>query len=367
LPSDAQPRPVNTLDDASGITRIFQPVHWVVPAASDTWVVEKNGAYVDALSQLAHSMQDIAKGGDADAAAVYQTATQNYDKALAAARQLSRGFEPVGVEGLDGTVQRLIEAPIQMAHPYIPIDATGAGRDKVNAELRAFCVRIRNSLHKYPFRSAGEDLSLEELSAWFAPQSGISKFAAETLGELIVRDGSHWKQKDGAKLQLTPEMLSFLNRAQAITDAFYPTGATQPRLTYTLRPKLDTAIKDTTLELDVDGQTHQWTSSLQKQFSWPAAQGSKDVGAKGRLKTSDVSVPFASRGGIWGIFRIMGDAEPRPLSGKLVEWKYLRGGDGRLEPIQPPVRLEVVEFPGGIDVFNPNFFGGLECPGRAVQ
>jgi hypothetical protein len=63
----------------------------------------------------------------------------------------------------------------------------------------------------------------------------------------------------------------------------------------------------------------------------------------------------------------MGDAEPRPLSGKLVEWKYLRGGDGRLEPIQPPVRLEVVEFPGGIDVFNPSFFGSLECPARAVQ
>jgi hypothetical protein len=91
------------------------------------------------------------------------------------------------------------------------------------------------------------------------------------------------------------------------------------------------------------------------------------VGAKGRLKTSDVSVPFASRGGIWGIFRVMGDAEPRPLGGKLIEWKYLRGGDGRLEQIQPPVRLEIVEFPSGIDVFNPSFFSGLECPGRAVQ
>jgi type VI secretion system protein ImpL len=365
--SDAQTRVADALDDASGITRIFQPVHWVVPAASDTWVVEKNGAYVDALSQLAHSMQDIAKGGDPDPA-VYQTASQNYDKALDAARQLSRGFEPVGVEGLDGTVQRLIEAPIRTAHAFIPADATGVGREKVNGELRAFCGRIRNSLRKYPFRSSGEDLSLDELTAWFAPQSGgISKFAAEALGELTVKDGSHWKQKDGAKLQLTPEMLLFLNRAQAITDAFYPAGATQPRLTYTLRPKLDTAIKEMTVELDVDGQAHQWTSSLQKQFSWPAPQGSKDVGAKGRLKTSDVSVPFASRGGIWGIFRVMGDAEPRPLGGKLIEWKYLRGGDGRLEQIQPPVRLEIVEFPSGIDVFNPSFFSGLECPGRAVQ
>ena len=109
IPKPATPAS-DGLDDASAITRIFQPVHWVVPAASDTWVVDKNGAYVDALSQLAHSMRDISKGGDPDPA-VYQTASQNYDKALEAARQLSRGFEPVGVERLDGTVQRLSKLP----------------------------------------------------------------------------------------------------------------------------------------------------------------------------------------------------------------------------------------------------------------
>jgi len=64
----------------------------------------------------------------------------------------------------------------------------------------------------------------------------------------------------------------------------------------------------------------------------------------------------------------MGDAEPRPLNSKMVEWKNLRGGDGRLEPIQPaPVRIEIVEFPGGRDVFNPTFFDGFQCPANAVQ
>jgi hypothetical protein len=50
---------------------------------------------------------------------------------------------------------------------------------------------------------------------------------------------------------------------------------------------------------------------------------------------------------------------------KIVEWT--KGGVGRLEPIQPPVRLEIAEFPGGVDVFNPKFFEGLRCPARAVQ
>jgi hypothetical protein len=29
--------------------------------------------------------------------------------------------------------------------------------------------------------------------------------------------------------------------------------------------------------------------------------------------------------------------------------------------------MEIVEFPGGNDVFNPKFFDGLECPMIAVQ
>src|SRR5206468_9750074 len=110
------------------------------------------------------------------------------------------------------------------------------------------------------------------------------------------------------------------------------------------------------------------TSSLQKQFTWPSAPGSTDVGAVVRLKAGGLTFPVASRGGMWGIFKAMADAEPRPLGSRIVEWKYVRGGDGRREAIQPaPVRVEIVEFPGGADVFNPKFFEGLQCPTTAVQ
>ena len=64
----------------------------------------------------------------------------------------------------------------------------------------------------------------------------------------------------------------------------------------------------------------------------------------------------------------MGDAEPRPLLSKTVEWKYSQVGDGRKDLIEPsPVRLEIVQFPGGADVFNPKFYDGLQCPAKAVQ
>jgi type VI protein secretion system component VasK len=147
-----------------------------------------------------------------------------------------------------------------------------------------------------------------------------------------------------------------------MTDAFYPAGAAQPQLTYTLRPS---GPRTSTVELDADGTHHQWTTSLQKQFAWPAALPANQ-GAVARLHTDSLVVAFASRPGLWGIFRVMGDAEPRPLASKLVEWKYLRGGNGRSEPFDPPVRLEIVEFPGGADIFNPIFFEGLRCPVNAV-
>ena len=67
------------------------------------------------------------------------------------------------------------------------------------------------------------------------------------------------------------------------------------------------------------------------------------------------------------IFRVFGDAEPRDVGAKVVEWKYTRSGLGRKEPIEPPVNLEIVAGPGEADVFNPKFWEGLRCPSAAVQ
>ena len=105
------------MNSPSDISKFFQPVYVVEPPGSDTWVVDKNAAYIEALSQLRHSMQDIADGGKNIDLAVAQTASQNYEKALEAVRQITRAFKPVGVGGLDGTVERLLEEPIRLTSP----------------------------------------------------------------------------------------------------------------------------------------------------------------------------------------------------------------------------------------------------------
>ena len=266
---------------------------------------------------------------------------------------------------------RLIEDPIRLTNAFIVKDPAKAGTAKVNGELRTFCLSQRNILRKYPFQSSStDDATLEEFAAIFQPAVGaIWKFQQQSLAELTVKEGGVWKPKDPAKKPLvTPEMLAFLNRAQAITDAFYPGGAAQPQFTYALRPKLDSRWTGFTLELEVDGVPHQWVTGVQHQFTWPPAPGAKNAGAVVRLRTSTNGViPVASQGGVWGIFRAFGDAQPREPNVRLVEWKYTRSGLGRKEPIDPPVNLEIAGFPGGQDVFNPKFWEGLRCPSLAVD
>jgi type VI secretion system protein ImpL len=353
---------------SADITRSFQPVHWVVPPGSEKWLVDKNSAYMAALAQLGLSMQDIDRSGSDPG--VYQTANQNYTKALDAAKQLESGFQPVGIGALDTEVQRLLEQPILLAKPFMTGDIAKAGTDKINAELRILCGRLKNMLQKYPFQQkAQEDTNLQELTDFFAPASGaIWKFYTGSLSEFVVKEGSQWKPKDPAKKpQVTEDMLRFLNQAQVLADAFFPPSATQPQLTYVLRPKLSSEFKDSYLELEINGNVHRWTSALQQQFTWPTPPGAGNPAAFARIQGS-FGYAFASGRGLWGIFRIMGDAEPRALLGKTVEWKYSRAGDGPRDPIKPgPVTLEIVQFPGGVDVFNPEFWKGLQCPLKAVQ
>ena len=363
--------PGNSPPSPTEIDRFFQPVHWVAPPGSDTWEVDKNAAYMEALASLSHSMQDIAQAGRTPDPAVHQAASQNYDKALDAVRQISRGFKPVGVGGLDTTVETLLEAPIRATSPFIIHNIEHAGAQKVNGDLRAFCSSQRTVFRKYPLQSpAPEDLSLADLAGFLQPTTGaVWKFQQQSLSDLVVKDGSQWKAKDpSGKVQVTPELLGFLNRVQAATDVFYAGGAAQAQLIYTLRPKLDPKLKDSILELEIDGKPYPWTTGLQKQFTWPAPPGTENPGAIARLKTGGISFPFASEGGVWGIFKILADAEARDLGAKVVEWKYSRGGrSGRPEPMDPSVRLEIVSFPGGIDVFNPKFWAGLQCPSVAVR
>jgi hypothetical protein len=77
--------------------------------------------------------------------------------------------------------------------------------------------------------------------------------------------------------------------------------------------------------------------------------------------------PIGQYEGMWGVFRLFQNAEPREPGDKLVKWSQTRGLGGAT-PQKLPVTASVqfVEFPGGLDLFNPKFFEALQCPRVAV-
>jgi type VI secretion system protein ImpL len=357
----------DTSNTPAEIALFFQPAQWVEPPASDILVNEKNTAYTEALSHLQSAMQKIAEAADPQASqAASQAALQVYDSGLATVAQIARGFK---LNGADAVVQRLLEEPITRTKFLIESDPVKISAKAINNKFVQICQSYGGTFKKYPFtKASGQDATLDELSAWFAPNSGqIWKFRTESLGESF--ENAQWKPKDPSQQsRVTPEMMAFLNRAQEITTAFYPKGAAQPQLTYVLRPKLDSSFKTAIIELEVDGQLHRFTTILQEPFTWPAAPGAK-AGAAARIRTDNVAYAFDSHGGLWGIFRMFNDAQPRAPQTSVVEWKFTRVGDQQSpDPIQPgPVRMEFPEFPSGADVFHSAFFDGLKCPSVAVR
>jgi type VI protein secretion system component VasK len=138
-------------------------------------------------------------------------------------------------------------------------------------------------------------------------------------------------------------------------------------MSYTLRPFFEPN-SEQVIQLNMDGHIVEFsrTHLVREDFDWPAAAESSRQ-AVGRSGTRTTSFPFSSQGGLWAVFKMFADAEPRSLGQSRVEWKKARGVSGRLEPIEPPVRLDILAFPGGTDVFNPRFFESVHCSVRATQ
>jgi type VI protein secretion system component VasK len=152
-----------------------------------------------------------------------------------------------------------------------------------------------------------------------------------------------------------------------VKNAFFARGP-NPAFSYTLRPVLS-ADSQQSIELQIDGQTHTFSrnSLMQHPYTWPAPAGVKAAASGNNRVSTASSTGFSAHSGLWAVFRMLADAEPRALNQKSVEWKKTRSASGDLQTFEPSVRLEFVEFPGGVDIFNSKAFEGIRCPTKPVQ
>lgn len=358
-------RPPLSPESLARVTAAFEAVQRVVPAASEQWKNEKNAKYLAALGEIQQGLVEMARAGRTIDPAANQRALAAYDKARGEWKALTTDeLKPLSSEGTDELVRSLLEQPIVRAKRLIPDNPDEAAAGKVRKETSELCGQMRGVLSKYPFTRSGPDSSLQEVAKLLAPETGeVWQYVNKSLGALVVKQGNRWVQKpDADKVRPSDDLLRFLNRAQELSDAFFSGGGGEVRLHYTLRPQHG-AVDRISIILEFDGRTVTFAqgSQLQTGFVWPAPKGMPQ-GAQAREMAGGIQFPFARNTGLWGVFRVFADAEPRAIGDKNVEWKYVRGAGNERSTLDQPVRLQFVEFPGGIDLFNPEFFRGLACP-----
>lgn len=351
------------------VTRVFQPVHWVVAPNSEKWITEKNTPYADGLGGLRRSMESIANDKpDNPDCNVHKSADEAYKRAEDGGRQLAKGFDPAS--DVSAVADGLLQQPIRAARGYIRTNCDPAEitKGKANGELRAFCAQLQPVLRQYPFGSGG-DLNIDDLRTFFAPKSGrVWAFQAQSL-KFAAREGANWKQNPAVQEPVATEgLLRFLDRAQQITDAFFADGSPQPHFSIALRPE-GLRGSPQVIILSIHGREHTFSkdSILQQQFSWPATVPASGE-ARGRTGAKGLTAAFSSHQGPWALFRFLGDADDRPVGQKSLVWSESRGASGTIrERIETPVRLSIVEFPGGADIFSRKFWSDFRCPGAATQ
>jgi type VI secretion system protein ImpL len=344
------------------ITQTFQPARAVFEKPNrEHWNDKRNDQYLNALGELQRAVQALNRGGKCDEGdvAANNLANQQMLKALDSVTTLSRSFDNAGVYD---AVKAFLESPIRGVKPLIMTDPAEVSKRKLNSGQAGLCSQINALRNKKPFNSqSGDEVTLDQMSAIFAPQGGSFGNLRQLIGEQLVKSGATWSPKPDATLKLSRQFLTFFNQMSSISDALYQ-GGPKPAMHYKLVVKPNPGVKRVKGILDGD-----IFDMGEKQYNWPTAKPGIDLRVE---QSTGGDNPLRGYPGNWGIFQMLSGADQR-LSSNQFGLKFLQGGSGSLQqsilPDGSPIVIEVIEFPNGVQhAFDKDFFR-LSCPVKATE
>ena len=344
---------------------LFQPV-MVTALSSGPLVNDKNRDYVNGLRQLKEKVDLYSNATGASKSDALNAANLALTQALDAHAKLSDTFDDAGKQGLNRVLSALLKQPLDLARASIPANPTKDLISGKNGDLRKFCSDMAPTLARYPFNPDAKsvsDASLSDVDKAFAPGKGmVWNYVQKSAAELVVLNAKDQVYEQNPMLQgakVSSELLRFLNRSNDLQRIFFGPGGM--KLTFTLRRPQGQKIG---VHLILDGQDFAAQEPYQKVFTWPGAV----AGAEGYVvEDGGRPYPFGSFNDLWAVFRLFQGADDRPASHSPVTWSTVTGQGGALPQKLPvPGSIDVVAFPGGVDVFNKQFFRELQCPKQAV-
>jgi type VI secretion system protein ImpL len=172
--------------------------------------------------------------------------------------------------------------------------------ERVRAEIGEFCVQAVNG--RYPFDpSSSREVTPGDFAALFGPGGRFERLQNE-LGPYIDTSTRPWSFRpiEGTPLGGDVGSLPQFQRAQAIREAFFATGAL-PGVRLTMKPiEMDERLRE--FLLDVDGQLVRYDHGPQipVEVKWPGPRGSGVV----RVSMQPAGGSGLVNDGAWALFRL---------------------------------------------------------------
>jgi len=354
----------NTAVDDPEISRVLQPMQYVVPPGSALYIVPQNQDYVNALSKLQVSVDTLAKSPPNDPNATSQT-MGDANAALLTTKQLASKFNIDQEWQFHKIAQRVLEDPITTVQDLV----RGAVPDELNAGGKALCGQFKAVLAKYPFNPAGkQDASVAEFNGILHPPDGaLWKFYDASLKKFLAKQpNGQYAPVAGSAVTLTPQFVAFFNQAASFAEAVYAGGSADPHFTYTMKAVPTDTVQKSALE--IDGQKLDFAGApVSKQFTW---QGQGTHAARGAFGSEGFN--FTENEGTWAVFRLFGVADHRqttPSGTELLDWNPRSGRDGKVitvngKPVTVRFELDMGASP---HVFESKFFSRLACVAEVAK
>jgi type VI secretion system protein ImpL len=319
---------------------------------------------VQGLIQLQSALQQVAENRN-DTAAQSQAASAA-SAALITVRQMASQF-PIDKEGgVSAKTQSLLEDPIKSAQAWI----AGVPREGINSGVQGFCSQYRSLLSKYPFDpKASARATQGEFDAIFKPGDGaLWKLYMSTLNKFLTKQGAEYVVNPGGGMTVTPQFLSFFNRAAAVSDAFYKGGGQTANLNFSLKPVPSEAVVQE-ITLNINGKTATFKNGRgdAQQFSWPGP-GAQEVKLKVRFSGGS-EFDMITYTEAWAAFSFFLQAERWQTSGNqhTMEWTARSTTGPMIIGGKPATVRFTLDMGGAPDIFQPGFWSGAACPGAAVR
>ena len=347
----------------------FQPLHYVTPPESceGQYVSENNNNYMASLVTLQTSMDRVAQAGRTVPEDLVTATLTDATTALRAAGQTAQKFRVDGGGNVAVLTQKLMEDPIRYAEGML-------GRLKpaqINGGGKSMCDEFDLLTRKYPFKSDSQiDATLEEVGGIFRPGDGaLWRFYDGTLRSYVIQSGGRYIRNPDSDVQITDGFLTFFNRAARFSEALYPAGARDPRISYTLQHLPTEAVRSVTLTIDGQSLKSQGDDGKRADFLWP---GSGVHGMRLMLSRGGPELQERVHEGLWSAFRFFAATDRFQAQGATYRLDWIPTAGQPPQPTMLPSGKPftysfVLDLKGAPPIFQKDYLAGFNCVAQVAR